>query len=244
MSLLEILVVLGLIGLFMLAMATGLGGRGATDLRRSSLEIMALLRASHARATGSGMHHRLVFDLEKQSMQVEQCQGAVSLRKVEEDESEGLADAETIAELREPPVSGDVNSEILSAASPEQALEIAAALQGETIGTSRCTPSEGFTGDADGKKSQRKIEGSGNLKITAVHVQHVKEPVTEGKVSINFFPLGHGEKAAVELENDDKEKRIVLVHGLTGKTEIAKDGTDVEEHMRRNARGDELAEDR
>jgi len=244
MSLLEILVVLALIGLFMLAMATGLGGRAESDLRSSSLEVMALLRASHARAMGTGTHHRLVFDLDAQSMQIEQCQGVLGLRKVEEDENEDVLDAKGLADLREPPVSGDVNQEILAAASPEKALEVAAALKGENIGSARCNPSEGFTGDADGKKSQRKIKGGANLKIRAVHVQHIKEPVTEGKVSINFFPLGHGEKAAIELANEDKDKRTVLVHGLTGKTEIANDDLDIEDHMRRNARGDEIDEER
>ena len=75
-----------------------------------------------------------------------------------------------------------------------------------------------------------------------MHVQHLEEPVTEGEVSINFFPLGHAEKALLEVADDEGTQYTVLLHGLTGRVEVRDGEVDPDKHMRRNAAGDEVDE--
>ena len=132
------------------------------------------------------------------------------------------------------------------AASPTAALDQAAALAGVRVGATRCGVATATGGDLanfhDAPNTHELATHGGKIKVRRVHVQHLKDPVTTGQVSINFFPLGHAEKALIEVADDDGTQFTVLLHGLTGRVEVRDGEVDPDTHMRRDAAGDEVEE--
>lgn len=60
-----------------------------------------------------------------------------------------------------------------------------------------------------------------DVKIADIFVQHSKEKITEGKVSLYFFPRGLTEFAVLHLSDEDGESFVsLIVNPLTGTVEI------------------------
>lgn len=234
-----VLVLAIIIGTFAL-LAGGLRRISRADLREETAKIAALTRATYNMATLSGVPHRIVFDLDKQAYRIEACPGDSKLYRTEEDPAtveEKLT--ELMDEIKNPPPSATAETlpEIVGADSPEKALEAAAALEGVRIGSARCEPAKTPNGDSKGRGNLRKIAGKG-VRIKRIHVAHLEDPVSEGQVAINFFPMGTAEKAVIEVVDSADNKSMLLVHRLTGIVEWKGGGFDPDDHMRRNAKGD------
>lgn len=137
---------------------------------------------------------------------------------------------------------GDIPSEILSAASLEEATQLATDLAGSSVGAARCRPAELETGDSDGRGAERRIAKDAGLRITRMFVQHLEGEQREGIVYVNFFPLGYAEKAAIEVADDDGTTYTLLVHALTGRVEFRDGRVDPEEHLLLRADGEEVEE--
>lgn len=239
MTLMEIMIVLAVIaavsslGISMIRRVT------EADLREQATEVVAVMRTAYALAAQTGKHHRVVFDLEKQGFHIEVCEDGIKLRKAEEEE---IPDKEKLVELMEREPTSDQVPEVLKAASPAEAFEQAAALEGVQIGAARCKLYEGRTGDAEGRGAVRQVRTDLGVEIRRIHVQHLEDEAEDGPVSINFFPLGYAEKAVIEIVNEAGEQYTLLVHRLTGQIELKKGEFDAEDHMRRDALGEEEEE--
>ncbi len=232
---LETMITLALVGMLMLVGYLMLRDPSMSLLREDSMEIGAVLRAARNMVIETGEHHRVVFDFEEQSYRIEACPGVTKLVRSDEEQ---VINGEDLEELQEK-YSGDNLPEVLSADSPEAALEAAAALEGVRIGTARCALSKLENGDADGRGNLRTVRKDKGIEIRRIYVQHIEDSVKEGIVSINFFPLGYAEKAIVEIVNRNGDQFTLLVHGMTGFVEIRNGELDnPDDHMRRNALGD------
>lgn len=233
------MLVLVLIAGAFVIIAGGMRRLNKTDLRDETVRMAAMLRSAFNMAAFSGVHHRVVFDLENQTFRIEACPGDQKLYRTEEEQ---VPDAERIKALmdklqeRRDPTSDQV-TEIIGAESPEQATEAAAALENVHIGLARCEVPKTPNNHADGRGNIRKIRNDG-VKIKAVHVSHLEDPVTDGVVSINFFPLGTAEKAVIVMADDHDNEMVLLVHRLTGVVEWKRGDFDPDDHMERNALGD------
>lgn len=217
----------------------GLRRLNKADLRDETVKIAAMMRSAYNMSTFSGVHHRVVFDLEQQTVRIEACPGDQKLYRTEE---EPVPDGEAIQALMEklddpPDPTSELLPEIVGAETPEQAIAAAAALEGVQLGTVRCEPPTTPSRHADGRGKVHKISTSG-VKITEVHVAHLEEPITGGIASINFFPLGSAEKAVIVMADSADNEMVLLVHRLTGIVEWKRGDYDPDDHMRRNALGD------
>ncbi len=262
MTLLEILIVLGVIagamflGYYVVASVT------KSALRDDTVEVAAALKSAHNLAAQSGMHHRVVFDLDKQTYRIEVCPDPIQIKRGDQEE---VIDKEALEQLKDQQLSnlsalqaasnmgigpgvgglGSSTEDVSEAESPEAALKAAAALKGMRVGASRCGIAPASGGDELNLKDpqqpnvhQLDARGKG-IKLRRVYVQHLREEVSSGEVSINFFPLGQSEKALLELGDESGEQYTVLVYGLTGRVELRDGPVDPDKHMRRNAAGDE-----
>jgi len=256
MTMLEILIVLAVMGLLLFLGRYTVNAVSKSALRSGTVEIAAALKSARNLAAQSGMHHRVLFNLEQQTYQIEVCPDPIQLHRGAEEEEK--PDQEALQRLAEQPNPmagkpemqaglGGALGEVSAAESPEQALKAAAALAGIRVGTARCGLAAASGGDvANFKEPQapnthRVATGEG-IAIRRIHVQHLEDPVGKGEVSIHFFPLGQAEKAMIELVDRDGDQFSVLLHGLTGRVEVRDGEIDPDMHMRRDAAGDEVDE--
>ena len=248
-TLFELMITLGIVGILMGVMGIGLARINKTDLREDAIQVAATLKAAYNMATLSGTQHRVVFDFENQGYRIEACPGNPRLYRTEVEavvpDPDKLEDlAEKVKRKAAQTASTNVLPEIEAAESPEAALAAAAALEDIDIGTLQCAPPSTPTGDADGRGATRKVENK-RVKIKKIHVTHLEDPVDEGYVSINFFALGFAQKAVIEIGDDSGNTYFLLIHRLTGVIELKKDDYDPDDHMRRDGAGDsEDEEDR
>ncbi len=238
MTLIEIMITLAVVGLAMYVGYMAVRRVSKSDLREDAGQIAATLKNGYRMATISGLHHRVVIDLEEQTFRIETCQGKVALRKSEREE---LPDDE--ADDGYEPYVDPMTAQMLDAVSPEEATKIAAAIEGSKVGEAKCALSTLPNGDSDGRANLRQLNVGRDITFKRVFVQHLDDAQMSGTVTINFFPLGYAEKAIVEVGNDDGDRFSILVHGLTGRVEL-RDGElrDPNDHMMRDAAGDRMEE--
>jgi prepilin-type N-terminal cleavage/methylation domain-containing protein len=141
-----------------------------------------------------------------------------------------------------PGAGGDIPSEILGAGSLEEATRLAGDLAGSSVGAARCSPADVELGDSKGRGAERRLPKEDGLRITRMFVQHLEGEQREGKVYVNFFPLGYAEKAAIEVADEDGTTYTLLVHALTGRVEFRSGRVEPEEHLLERADGEEVEE--
>lgn len=176
MTFLEIMLVLGIMGMLMVLGSYTVRAVTKSALRADATEVAAALKAARNLAAESGVHHRVVFDLDQQTYRVEACPDPVQMKR--EDSEETRPDQEALARLAAQPnplagptglagagpagalgpmaalsamggpAVGAVLGEVADAASPEEAVKAAAAIAGVRVGTARCGVASAAGGDA------------------------------------------------------------------------------------------------
>ncbi len=244
MTLLEVMVVLAIIGGLLLVMMGGnIIKSKATRTREAGVEVMATLRAAYNMATMTGLHHRVVFDLDHQVYHIEVCAGRQTLVRGDEELVLDLKELEDFQERLQKPVTSDFNQEIIRASSPEDAAAAAAALEGLRVGTTRCQPAtKTVSGQSSKSRNKHKLDTDKDVSISVIHVQHLTEPVEEGIVSINFFAVGSAEKSIVQVEGADNVVYSLLVFGMTSRVEFRNGEIEADDHMLRDGAGDDVEE--
>ena len=258
MTLLEMLIVLGVVGAVMALGFFAMRSFTKSDLRADAVAVASALTSASNMAAQSGMQHRVVFDLDQQTYRIEVCPDPVRLRRGDEEEKidiealqelqseqERLAAARQATQQIASQITASVG-EIAAAESPEKALEQAAALSGVRVGAARCGIAPGTGGDSANYADPaapnvyQLANADRGIRLRRVHVQHLREPTVEGEVSINFLPFGTAEKALLELADDEGSTFTVLVHGLTGRVEVRDSEVDPDKHMRRDGAGERV----
>jgi hypothetical protein len=252
------MMVMALVAVLAIAASMGIRRVRKSDLRADTTKVAQSLRTAYAMSAQSGKHHRVVFDLENRTYQVEVCEGNIKLHKERREQREHDVD-QTKVEQAMKFLQGDPNAgaggltsefmpEIQQSMSPEEAAEKAQALAGVRLGMGRCKPPTKMRGGKEVPDPRGKVRTLvKENKFEKIWVQHLEDPVEpnsgDGFVSINFFPLGYAEKAVVEIVNDDDDQYTLLVHGITGRVEF-RDGEwrKPEEHMMRDAEGKRVEE--
>jgi prepilin-type N-terminal cleavage/methylation domain-containing protein len=214
LTLLEMMVVMAVIGLLAIALTIGYGRLPATALKREAVHLAAILRSGYDRATTSGAHHRVVLDLDKGTYKLERCEGKVEVRRsfnLKEELDRQQADAEKAAQqaAQQVTLTPDTMLQGLTA----DAAKILGGAGGR--GATKCTPVKGDMGQANA------LGGHPKVGFAKVWVGHLEEPADKGEVTINFFPLGTAEKAAIVLATDEDSKFSILVQPLSGRIDMA-----------------------
>jgi len=213
LTLLEMMVVLAVIGLLSAALAVGYNRIPATALKHEAVHLAAILRSGYDRATTSGAHHRVILDLDKGTYKLERCEGKVEVRRsfnLKEEQDRQKADAERAAQQAAQNVT--LTPDAMLQGLTADAAKILGGAGG--TGATKCAPVRGDMGQANA------LGGRPKVAFMKVWVGHLEEPADKGEVTINFFPLGTAEKAAIVLATDDDNKFTVLLQPISGRIEM------------------------
>ncbi|MBI3202483.1 MAG: prepilin-type N-terminal cleavage/methylation domain-containing protein [Myxococcales bacterium] len=207
LTLVETLIVVALIALMGGAVIYGSGMLTSSRQRAAATLIASAVRMGITRANTSGRPVRLVFDLEKHRVALEETRG-VMLRKKEEKNTGGGAEAATDVEK-------------------QASAEASRILEGPRAPKAEFSPVKQFGFDGDDPAAGREL-GAG-VKFKQVQTDHDEEPRTGGRAYLYFWPGGGTERAVVQIVREgDKEGLSVVVSPLTGRAKIARGAVAIE----------------
>jgi general secretion pathway protein H len=202
-TLVEVLIVVALIALLAGGAVFGSGMLRSSRLKAATTLVSSAVRLGIARANSSGRPTRLVLDLDKDRVLLEEGSSSVMLR--EKGEKTGGAEAATPEELA-------------AKAETDRILE------GPHAPRPTFTPVARFAETPDGR------ELGGGVDLTEVQTEHDEEPVREGRAYIYFWPGGITERAHVKLKRQGSDEALtVVVSALSGRAKIERGLVDMPE---------------
>ncbi len=199
MTLVEVLVVVVSVALISGTMIAGSGQLGGARLKRASAMLVAAVRAAFTRATAVSKSVRLVFDLDRHTVDLEEAGQPMLVQR--SDASLG-ADPVTDAEK----------------SAYEEGQRV---LAGLVIARPkfRRAKAAGFSREAtdEGRPLGRGIV------FKQVQTAHDDAPKTDGLAYLHFWPGGQTERATLQIKaekGDDESGQTLMVSPLTGKVSI------------------------
>jgi general secretion pathway protein H len=207
LTLIEILAVLSII-----AVVTGVAIAGSMQapsarLRGAATMLTSAVKVAFTRATATSRNLRLVMDLDKQSIWLEESSIPMLVQSKDKSPSAG-ADPATQAER-------------------DALAEHDQILQGPKIPKPSFRPVKGSGfGDTHGG-AQAKFLGLG-VSFRSVQTTHDDEPRTKGRAYLYFWPGGLTERASIQVHIGDDVTLTLLVAPLTGKVTIKGGAVDLE----------------
>ncbi|HMA97391.1 MAG TPA: prepilin-type N-terminal cleavage/methylation domain-containing protein [Polyangiaceae bacterium] len=228
-TLIEIMVVLVLLALLASATAFGAGGLGASRLRGAAATVVAYSRVATTRTNATGLPVRMVLDLDKGRIWLEESATSRALRE----------DAKA-AELRalRPGASDDIEGPDADRARAARANGEASAelfIEGRGKQVPSFEPLKGLEIAGESVGESRELGTS--IEYHQVQTEHDEEARTEGRAYLYFWPGGETEWASVQLRRSgDKSNGLtVLISPLTGRARIERGYVDL---PKRNREGD------
>jgi prepilin-type N-terminal cleavage/methylation domain-containing protein len=213
-TLLEMLLVMGLVGLMMGAGLAGFRALTKAELRGSSARLASAIRYLFDRASTTGKIHRLVFDFEAGKYWAEVSDDAFFLPREAETEESRTKEVEAIAEEKR-----------LEDEAREREASGQTSVEEELIDPTRYQPTEW-------KPKRARFEKVGERVVKTVELRKVKlaglftpryaQPIHTGQGYLYFFPLGQTEPAIVHVSDEKGESFYsLLVHPLNGRVKVA-----------------------
>ncbi|MGH7293407.1 MAG: pilus assembly FimT family protein [Polyangiaceae bacterium] len=203
LTLIEILVVIAIIGIVTGVAIAGSMQLPSARLRRSSTMIASAVKVAYTRATATSRDLRLVMDLDKQKIWLEESD-APMLAKSKDRSATGGADPMTTLEQA-----------VLA--------ESTTIMKGPPVPKPRFHPIEAYGfGDVESGKGGKALERG--ITFRSVQTPHDDTARTSGRAYLYFWPGGRTERASIQLRIGDSgdEDNIVsiLVSPLTGKVTV------------------------
>ena len=195
-TLIEVIVVIAIIAVVVTGATFGLGAITRTRLRSSAFKVMSAARFAYNRSLTQGTTTRLRFDLDKDTMAIEETLTPVTLATTEqlEDEDGQAVDPWDLARARlEQP---------LTPVKPTSPFQPIANQNGKVIERYTAKP----VGDA--------------VSVHALITPHETETRTDGEGSVYFFPGGLTEHAVIQLSDAGDTVYSIEIHPLTGNARI------------------------
>ena len=212
-TLVEIMVVVALVAVLVSSVAVGTGAFGATNQRAAATLVVLGVRTGLAHANTTGLPARLVFDLDHQTLWLEESYSRMLRRK--SDEADPTAGAAPVTEAEE--------------AAAEDAERI---LEGPREPPPRFSMVREFGGAVgDGVLAQGRTLGT-DVAFTSVQTDHDEEPRVEGRAYLYMWPGGETERAVVGLKRrGDDEGLSVVVQALSGRAKIHRGTISLEDEV-------------
>ncbi len=209
MTLVEIMVVIVLVALLTVAIGGASAKLPAARLRRSSTSVTSAIRVAYFHAAARSRTTRLVFDIEKNLVWMEESDAPMLVQTHSVAASAG-ADPATLAE----------KAAITEGKTYNQPPQIGRA-------TYRMVPFDLASGTAEADE-KGKLKLQPGIRFRHVQSTHDDEPRANGRAYLYFWPGGQTERAVVQLSIGDKgrapsmDETIVSVETspLTGKATV------------------------
>jgi general secretion pathway protein H len=227
-TLVEILVVLVLVALIGAAAVMGAGSIGSSRLRAAAATVVAYSRVAVTRTNATGRPVRIVFDLEKGQIWLEESATSRGLR-ASANPSKQAGTASSDDEYQGP------DAERARAAKAAGDVEAERFIEGKGKQRSNFQPIRGLEIAGASVGEQRDLGKS--IEYHQVQTEHDVEPHTEGRAYLYFWPGGETEWASVQLRRSGEKSAglTVLVSPLTGRARIERGYVDL---PKRNRDGD------
>ncbi len=203
MTLIEILIVLGLVALLTGGAMAGFGQFSGARLRQGATTITGAVNLAYARANATSRVVRLAIDLEKNAYWLEE--------------------APTMAFVKRP--DPDKLARTQSQAEDEAEAEIQSVLSAPKVARPQFKPVNewGMAASLAAKGPKSLPDG---IKFASVQSTHDASPKTEGKTYLYFWPGGQTERAVIELGrikgDEPRDHLSVQVSPLTGRAIVKK----------------------
>jgi general secretion pathway protein H len=211
MTLIEVLIVMGLMALILGAVVVGSGQRNSAKLHHSATMMTGAIRVAYSRATATSKTIRLVMDFEANELWLEEgdqphlvqskdVTGTGGATAATEAERQALAESSRI--MTGPPIPKATFREI------------------DAMGVAASEPGKGH----------KKLDGG--ITFRQVQSQHDDAPRKEGRAYLYFWPGGNTERCAIQLRVGPKPAEgreetgttvTLLVQPLTARVHV-KDG--------------------
>jgi len=208
-TLVEVILVVGLMAIMSAIVVSGSGMLSGTRMRSAGALIMSSVRAAMTRANSIGRPVRLVFDLDSGRVLMEETRGRMLRVTNHEEGAKAGAQAATEAELQ----------------AAEYAREV---VQGPRAPQASFTPVESFASDSDDPALGREL--GKDIRFVQVQTEHDAEPRVEGRAYLYFWPGGGTERASIQITRPgDHLGLTVLVSALTGRAKLERGRVELEE---------------
>jgi general secretion pathway protein H len=204
MTLMEIMVVMAIIAFVMGGVVAGTGQVASARLKRSATMVSGAVKVAYTRASASSKCVRLVLDMERSALWLEEADQPMLVSRKQGGASSGGAEPATDAEK----------------AALEETDRI---VKGPSAPKARFkeVKSLAFT-DQETGKAQREL--GRNIRIRSVATFREDEPQTNGRAYVYFWPGGQTERAIIQLHigtsKDDEDILSLLVSPLTGRVTV------------------------
>jgi general secretion pathway protein H len=203
MTLIEVLVVIGLLALATATVTFSIGALTRTKLRSACMRVAAASSFAYNRAISDGNTLRVVIDMEGNHLSLEEARGQVTLARTNDPRR---MEAEKDGEAHE-------------AIDPWEAAK--ARLEKTFRPSFGRSPFRALTGRKGEtlKRYQRVPLGDG-IRVVQMLLPHEREPRFEGAGAIYFFPSGMTEHAVIQLSDGGDRVYSVEIHPLTGRAKV------------------------
>ncbi|MCS6797111.1 MAG: type II secretion system GspH family protein [Myxococcota bacterium] len=206
MTLVEILVVVAILGLVAGGVGFGLGALGRSQQRSAAMRVAAAARFAYGRAHAQGTTVRLVLDLDRHTLALEEAHGRVVLAAASDRTRQRLDEHEAARAAVDP-------------------WEAARARLERTLDPSFGESPFGPLTDAEGRPlrrfAARSVSRSGEVRLRRLYVAHEPVPRETGRGAVHFFPGGRAEHAVVWIGLHGSDRVLsVEIHPLTGRATI------------------------
>jgi prepilin-type N-terminal cleavage/methylation domain-containing protein len=211
-TLLEIMLVLGLVALLTSSVVVGFRAFAKSELRGGAAKLAGAIRYLFDRASTTGKVHRLVFDFQEGKYWAEVSDDRFFMPRERETDESREKDAEEIAEEEK---------EKKEAAERGEGAEES---EYDMIDPSRYQPTDWKPKRAHFNMFQEralKVVTLKNAKLAGLFTPRYREPVSTGHGYLYFFPLGQTEPAIVHLSDEEGTTFYsLLIHPLNGKVKV------------------------
>ena len=201
MTLIEVVVVLVLVAILSSVILLGTGSIATGRLRGAATFVVSLSKVAITRANATGRPVRIVFDLERNRISLEEATGNRLLRVKEGEKSTGAgAKAATDAEKKAENEAGNF-------------------LQGARVARPNFVPTKRVELGGENMGAGRELEKG--IAFRQIQTEHDLIPRTDGRAYLYFWPGGATEWASVQLHPKGKKDVLtVLISPLTGRSQI------------------------
>ena len=207
-TLVEMLLVVGLMAILSAVIVSGTGALSGTRMRTAGALIMSSIRAAMTRANSIGRPVRLVFDIDAGRLMLEETHGRMLRVTNHEEGAKAGAEAATEAEQQAAEYARDI-------------------VQGPRAPAATFSPVASF---ADGEDPALGRELGKDIRFVQVQTEHDADARVEGRAYLYFWPGGGTERAAIQITRPgDHVGLTVLISALTGRAKLERGRVELEE---------------
>lgn len=215
-TLVEVLVTIALMALLAGTVVIGSGMLSGSRLRGAAGLVITAIRIGITRANSTGRSVRLVFDLEKQRLSLEET-------------------TDRMLRVKDNPRDSKKTEGASAGADPAGEIEKQSAEYAEGIVKGPRAPRARFKafplGSSETSPGSGRELGKG-IKYRQVQTEHDGKPRTSGRAYLYIWPGGGTERAVIQIERDEESVLSVLVSPLTGRANIQRGKIELEEPRR------------